>query len=135
MRSGDNMAAGYSKKPLTEKLGIKPGYRVALVNAPQSYREELGEFLDGVVEKTTAEPPLDFIHLFASRREELEAELPGLKGALKPEGALWVSWPKGASKVATDLSESVVREIGLSNGLVDVKVSAIDEVWSGLKFL
>lgn len=118
--------AGYSKKPLLDKLGLKPGMKARLINP--SYTIPAG------VDRPPA-PPLDFIHVFARDRAELETQFSRLAAMLAPAGMLWVSWPKAASRVQTDLSETVVREIGLRAGLVDVKVCAVDEVWSGLKFV
>jgi len=118
--------AGYSGKPLLEKLGLKAGMKANLISPV--YRAPAG------VEKST-EGPLDFIHLFTKDREELERDFPVLAKTLAPSGMLWVSWPKGASKIKTDVNETVVRKIGLEAGLVDVKVCAVDEVWSGLKFV
>ena len=128
--------AGYSRKPLVDKLGIKAGHKVAILNAPEGYAGALGELPQRVaLSDDLTGAPLDFIHFFTKRRDELEGEFPRLHGAMAQNGSLWVSWPKGASKVATDLNENVVREIGLRNQLVDVKVAAVDDTWSGLKFV
>jgi hypothetical protein len=127
--------AGYSKTPLVKKLGIKPGFRVIILNAPESYAHTLGELPENVIVANTLTGPLDFIHFFTTRRETLAAEFPQLKQALTPSGTLWISWPKRSARVETDLTEDIIRAIGLENGLVDVKVAAVDEVWSGLKFV
>lgn len=127
--------AGYSKTPLVEKLGIKEGQRLAILNESADYGKTLGRLPDGVVITTVLDGPLDFIQLFAVSAAELESEFQRLKLSLAPSGMLWVSWPKRASTADTDLTENVVREIGLRNGLVDVKVCAVDETWSGLKFV
>ena len=127
--------AGYSGTPLIRKLGIKPGHRLVILQAPARYDELLGPLPDGVRQLSRLAAPLDFVQLFTSSKGELEARFPGIRKALKPDGMLWISWPKRSSKVETDLSENVVREIGLRNGLVDVKVAAVDETWSGLKFV
>ena len=116
--------AGYSGTPLLQKLGIKAGMKIYLVGAPPDYP---------VVETGTA--PYDFIHFFTKERKDLLKRFPEMKKKLSHMGMLWISWPKGASKVLTDLNDNVVREIGLANGLVDVKVCAVDDVWSGLKFV
>ncbi len=108
---------------------------MAILNPPSDYPSTLGPLPKNATTVEKLRGPLDFIHLFTGSREELEAEFPRLKAALSPGGLLWISWPKGASKVKTDLNENVVREIGLANGLVDVKVAAIDATWSGLKFV
>ena len=117
------------------KLGIKEGFAILVVNPPSDYQEELGSLPKGVITETRPGRPLDFVHLFATSRGQLEEEFPKLKEVLSQEGMLWVSWPKRSSGVETDLSERLVREIGLDNGLVDVKIASIDETWSGLKFV
>lgn len=129
--------AGYSRRSLAEKLGVMPGMRACLLGEPEEYREALGATIAHVDLAPTLEPAagLDFIHLFATARAELAALLPRAKAALAPSGMLWVSWPKKAAKMATDLDENTVRELGLAAELVDVKVAAIDPVWSGLKFV
>ena len=129
------MTAGYSQTPLVRKLGIKTGQRLAVLNAPDDYPETLGQLPDAVEMVTDVDREVDFIQFFSSSRKLLEAEFPQLKWGLAQNGMLWVSWPKRSSKVETDLSENVVREIGLGNGLVDVKICAVDETWSGLKFV
>jgi len=129
------MPAGYSKRSLVEKLGIKDGFAIAILGAPENYAVTLGELPSGVRQANKLRGPLDFIQFFSSKRSRLERNFPRLKGALSPGGMLWVSWPKASSGMPTDLTENVVREIGLANGLVDVKVCAVDEVWSGLKFV
>lgn len=127
--------AGYSGTPLIRKLGLKPQMRALFVREPAGYRETLGELPDGVAERQRLTGELDFIHVFCRDRRQLDEVLPRAKGALARNGLLWVSWPKKASGVATDLDENVVRSRGLRSGLVDVKVCAVDEVWSGLKFV
>jgi hypothetical protein len=127
--------AGYSKTPLLKKLGLKPGFRLIILNAPQHYAQTLGELPENVTLADTLTGPFDFIHFFTTRRETLASEFPLLKQVLAPAGMLWISWPKRASKIETDLTEDIIRAIGLDNGLVDVKVAAVDEVWSGLKFV
>jgi len=127
--------AGYSKRFLVDKLGIKEGYRVAIVGAPPHYATTLGTLPPGVKPGRRIHREKDFFHFFTVSRRELEQTFPALKSCLAQSGMLWISWPKGSSGVATDLNENVVREIGLRNGLVDVKVCAVDETWSGLKFV
>ncbi|MEO8393462.1 MAG: DUF3052 domain-containing protein [Chloroflexota bacterium] len=122
--------AGYSKRPLADKLGIKAGMRVAVIHAPDGYPA-----LDEVEQVELSAKSLDFIHLFTKSRAELDAQFPKLKAALTPNGILWLSWPKKAAKVETDLDENIIRDTGLAIGLVDVKVAAVDSVWSGLKFV
>ena len=125
--------AGYSKRPLVEKLGIRPGARVAIAGAPDGYEAALGPLPEGV--ERSLDPPLDFIHVFAFDRAALERAFREMKPKLAHDGMLWASWPKKAAKLPTDLDENVVRRIGLDQGLVDVKVAAVDDVWSGLKFV
>ncbi|MBZ0298430.1 MAG: DUF3052 family protein [Anaerolineae bacterium] len=129
------MSAGYSGTPLVKKLGLKPGQRILILNPPENYAATLGDLPDGLLQVETATPELDFIQWFTKDRAELEQQFPDLKAALAPDGMLWISWPKKASKVPTDLDENLIREIGLRNGLVDVKVAAVDATWSGLKFV
>ena len=129
------MPAGYSQRSLVEKLGIKPGMRIAILNAPRGYRATLGKLPAGVTVAVSPREPLPFIQFFAVSRSVLESRLPELVRALEPAGALWVSWPKKASGMPTDLTEDVVRAIALPTGLVDVKVAAVDDVWSGLKLV
>ena len=127
--------AGYSGTPLVRKLGIKPDARLGLVGAPDGFDRTLGELPHGVTVRRRVRGPLDVIVAFFVRRAELERRLPALRGALDPAGGLWLAWPKRASGVETDLSDNVVRELGLAAGLVDNKVCAIDEVWSGLRLV
>jgi hypothetical protein len=127
--------AGYSGTPLPKKLGIKEGTRVAWGNAPADWIETLGELPDRVQVRKSLRGPLEVIVFFTTRRAELERRMPALRRALHPAGALWIGWPKRASGVETDLTEDVVREIALANVLVDVKVAALDETWSGLKLV
>ena len=125
---------GYSGTPLPKKLGIKAGFRVRLANAPADVRTELR---DALSECTVAKPggAIDFAMLFSKSRSELTKEFSRFAKLLAPAGMLWVSWPKKSSGVATDVDENSVRRIGLDAGLVDVKVCAVTEVWSGLKFV
>ncbi|HEY1657909.1 MAG TPA: DUF3052 domain-containing protein [Candidatus Sulfotelmatobacter sp.] len=125
---------GYSGTPLPEKLGIKSGFRVQLVRAPEDVRVELAADLAGcTIGKNGV--PLDFAMVFTKSRAELAKDFGRFAKALAPAGMLWVSWPKKSSGVASDLDENIVREIGLDAGLVDVKVCAVTDVWSGLKFV
>jgi hypothetical protein len=126
---------GYSGTPLPKKLGIKDGYRVALIGMPAEVRTELRDALAKCRIAKAAAASLDFISLFSKSRAELEREIKGAAKALAPAGMLWISWPKKASGVVTDLTDGVVRDIGLKAGLVDVKVCAVTDVWSGLKFV
>ena len=127
--------AGYSGTPLVKKLGIKEGFRVSLVGAPDGFRGELEGLPDGVSFVTSVQGQLDLILLFAKTQSDLTRNFSRLAAKLTPTGMLWIAWPKKASGVPTDLSDGVVREIGLDAGLVDVKVCAVNEIWSGLKFV
>jgi hypothetical protein len=127
--------AGYSGTPLLQKLGVRAGTVLALVNAPRGIERTLGPLPDDVWVRSLDEPPLGIVLLFANRRAELESGFGRAASALAPAGGLWVAWPKRASGVPTDLTEDVVRGIGLAAGLVDTKVCAIDGVWSGLRFV
>ena len=127
--------AGYSGTPLATKLGIKEGHRVAFPQAPDGFAALLGELPDGVSVKSRASGPLDVIVFFTKRRAELERRLPALRRALAPAAGLWIAWPKRSSGVETDMTEDVARELGLANRLVDNKVAAIDETWSGLRLV
>src|SRR6185295_12754974 len=129
------MTAGYSKRSLVEKLGIKPNSDIAILNAPADFHSTLGPLPDGVVLRSKLSKPLPFIHAFFLDSKKLDLQFPTLKKSLEQTGALWISWPKKAAKIETDLTDNVVREIGLRHGLVDIKVCAVDEVWSGLKFV
>jgi hypothetical protein len=129
-------AAGYSGTPLPRKLGIKPGHRVALLGAPDGFEADtLGELPDGVGVVRRAGGEADVIVSFHKSRAELERRLPTLRAMMEPAAGLWIAWPKRASKVPTDMTEDVVREIALPTGLVDNKVCAIDETWSGLRLV
>ena len=130
------MSAGYSGTPLPRKLGIKPGHRVALLGAPGGFEEEtLGELPDGVRVVRRAAGKADVIVAFHTSRAELEQRLDTLRALMEPAAGLWIAWPKRASKVETDITEDVLREIALPTGLVDNKVCAIDAAWSGLRLV
>ena len=133
--NGRQKVAGYSGKPLVAKLGIKPDTRIAILKAPRGYDRVLGKLPPRVTRRPSVVGTLDFIQFFTDSKRELERRFPVLERALAPAGMLWISWPKQASGVATDLTEDRIRAIGLAHGLVDVKVAAVDEVWSGLKFV
>jgi hypothetical protein len=126
---------GYSGTPLPKKLGIKDGFQVRLIEVPSEIVAELKSSLDNC--KITRDPkaPLDFAMLFTKSARSLKKEFPRIAKNLAPAGMLWISWPKKSSGVPTDLNENIVRDIGLAAGLVDVKVCAVTDVWSGLKFV
>jgi hypothetical protein len=127
--------AGYSGTPLAAKLGIKPGFSVFAVNTPPDYPSLLAPIPAGVTFATRLSTSVDLIHLFTKSAAEMDAKLRAWRRAMKPDGTIWISWPKKASKVPTDITEDVIREIALLMGLVDVKVCAVDETWSGLKLV
>ncbi|MFL5836766.1 MAG: DUF3052 domain-containing protein [Solirubrobacteraceae bacterium] len=127
--------SGYSGTPLPRKLGIKEGARVALVDAPDNFEATLGALPDGVTVRTRARGPVDVIVFFTASRAKLERRIETLRSSLDPAGRLWVAWPKRASGVPTDVTEDVVREIALAHRLVDNKVAALDETWSGLQLV
>ncbi|HEY9045213.1 MAG TPA: DUF3052 domain-containing protein [Ohtaekwangia sp.] len=127
--------AGYSGTPLLKKLGIKPGFTIYVHQAPEEYMNWLSPLPDDVSIQRTLKGELDFIHLFVKELKVFEKEFVRSKQHLKKTGMLWISWPKKSSKVPTTLDENLIREFGLAEGLVDVKVCAVDEVWSGLKFV
>jgi hypothetical protein len=127
--------AGYSGTPLPTKLGIKPGHRVAFIHPPDDFAATLGA-LPGEVKVVEADAgPLDLVLFFTTRADALPGAFRRLGPRVHPDGALWIGWPKKASKVPTDVTEDVVRAVGLAEGMVDVKVCAIDAVWSGLRFV
>jgi hypothetical protein len=123
--------AGCSRTPLAQKLGIKDGSRVVAVNAPDHF----ARLVEGVALSSRLRGRFDVIVFFTTERVLLETRLPALRTAMEPDAGLWVSWPKKASKVPTDMTEDVVREVALPTGLVDNKVCAVDDVWSGLRLV
>lgn len=129
------MTSSYSGTPLVRKLGVKPGYNMCVIDPPGHYWELLGDLPENVSVRELGEGAFDVIHVFARDRSQLKKQMPTLRDCIFPNGMIWVSWPKKASKVATDLSENVVRDLALKNRLVDVKVAAVDGTWSGLKLV
>ena len=127
--------AGYSPNPLFKKLGLKEGQSIKLIHAPEYYPELIGDLMDKLELRIGATKELDFIHLFTNSLSELETLLPKLKMQIKKSGTIWVSWYKGSSKKPTELTENIIRDTALATGLVDVKVCAVDEAWSGLKLV
>ena len=127
--------AGYSKTPLAKKLGIKAGFSVKLVNAPEDYWGLFNDLPDDIRVNDNAIKLHDFIHFFTRDEKELTKVLPKLKNEMVQNGMIWVSWPKKSAKIACNITEQEVRETALRNGLVDIKVCAVDEVWSGLKLV
>jgi hypothetical protein len=130
------VSAGYSGTPLAKKLGIKSGQRLLLVDPPAGFADwTLGALPEGVTVLRRASAPLDLVLTFLTARTDLEREIPRLRAKLDPAGMLWIAWPKRSSGVPTDVTEDVVREVALANALVDTKVCAIDETWSGLRLV
>jgi len=127
--------AGYSHRTLVEKLGIRPGDKIAIIGAPAGYRKTLGPLPPDVRNPGPNTTNLDFTQLFVRDRKALVDQLRDLRKHIKPTGMIWVSWPKQASGVPSDLTEDVIRTVAIETGLVDVKVAAIDETWSGLKLV
>lgn len=125
---------GYSKTPLIKKLGIKEGFKIKLINVPTYYFELLGPF-PKTIKITKSSKDLDFIHFFTNRIKELESLLPKFKKQIYPDGMIWVSWYKKSSGKGTEVNEDIIRNTSLAMGMVDVKVCAIDDDWSGLKIV
>lgn len=126
---------GYSGTPLTRKLGIKPNEHVIALRAPANYAQLLEDLPEGATIHSRLPAKSTFVHLFVTDRAELEKRLKELRGKLADTGSLWVSWPKKAARMNTDVTEDVIREVALPLGFVDVKVCAVDDVWSGLKLV
>lgn len=127
--------ASYSGTPLAKKLGIKSGFHVKLVNAPEHYFDLFTDLPPDITVETTESTKLNFIHFFTKSQGEYESTLPQLMQQLKPDGMIWASWPKKSSKVVTDITEDIIRNYALQIGLVDIKVCAVDDTWSGLKLV
>ena len=127
--------AGTSGKAVVQKLGIKPGFCIFVDGAPSAYDKIVGPLPSGALVQAKPKPPLDMVHLFATQAAGLAERLRRYRAAIAPNGMIWVSWPKKSSSVASDLTDIVVRDTALPLGLVDIKVCAIDDVWSALKFV
>lgn len=127
--------AGYSGKPLVEKLGIKPGHLVLIRNAPRGYAKTLGVLPPGAFRYATGKGPFDVIQIFISSSDELRPAIGEARRIMKHDGMVWVSWPKRSSGRNADVGENDVRRAGLALDLVDVKICAVDDIWSGLKFV
>lgn len=128
-------AAGYSGTPLAKKLGFKAGMEACTIDAPSGYRDLVAPLPEGVKFVAKVGPATDLVHAFATRRAALLELLRACRVSLKPDGMLWISWPKKVSNVPTDVTEDAIRELALPLGFVDVKVCAVDQVWSGLKLV
>ena len=127
--------AGYSGRSVVQKLGVKPGFRIFVDGAPDSYDDVIGPLPADVTLAPRLKAPLDMVHVFAKQATALRKKLPACREAIAPDGMVWVSWPKKSSGVTTDVTENVVRNTALSLGLVDIKVCAIDDTWSALKLV
>lgn len=127
--------AGYSATPLAKKLGIKEGFTLKLVNQPPYYLDLFDSLPEGIQQIDDSTVKKDFIHYFAKRESQLRKDIAGLRQEIKENGMIWISWPKKSAKLDTDLDGNLVRLIGLQHKLVDVKVCAVDQTWSGLKFV
>jgi hypothetical protein len=127
--------AGYSGAPLVRKLGIRPNEKIIALNSPENYAELLEDLPKGAIVTNRLTSAAQFVHLFVTRRTDLERALKTLREKLADTGVLWVSWAKKSSGVGTDITEDTIREIGLPLGFVDIKVCAVDETWSGLKLV
>jgi hypothetical protein len=132
---GSRSAAGYSGTPLPRKLGIEPASRVLLLDAPDDYDRLVEPLPSGVRFEKRAGPAIDIAHVFVTQRAQLARHLSFLRGKLRPDAAIWVSWPKKASGVATTVTEDVIRDVALPLGFVDIKVCAVSKLWSGLKLV
>jgi hypothetical protein len=128
-------SAGYSGTQLGQKLGIKKGFRIKLINAPDNYFELLPGLPEDVIFDNDLSDNLDLIHFFTKQANEYYSTLPSLRQQIKAHGIIWASWPKKSSKVITDITEDIIRNFAIENGLVDIKVCAVDEIWSGLKLV
>ena len=127
--------AGYSSTPLAKKLGIKPGFKMRLINAPDYYFELFTDMPEDIRILTDKKTKKNFIHVFVKKLNELEKYIFEIKNEIEQDGIIWISWYKKSSKIPTDVTEDKIRETALANGLVDIKVCAVDDVWSGLKLV
>lgn len=128
-------STGYSGTPLAKKLGIKAGFTVSFLHVPDDYFDLFTTLPDNLIQTTDPLVKKDFIHYFAKSADTLNTDIKALRHAITQQGMIWISWPKKAAKVATDLDSNTVRTIGLNNGLVDIKVCAVNATWSALKFV
>lgn len=128
-------SAGYTGTPLAKKLGFKEGFKVRIANRPDHYFDLFEDLPKTIEFRNEKKSKKDFIHYFTKQARELERDIIHLKNEIVANGIIWISWPKKSSKIVTDITEDVIRNLALENGLVDVKVCAVDEVWSGLKLV
>lgn len=127
--------SGYSGTPLAKKLGLKEGFAIRLANKPGYYFDLFIDWPDNISIVANKKQKKNFIHYFTKEAKQLAKDIAGLKDEIVPDGMIWVSWPKQAAKIATDVTEDIIRQLALANGLVDIKVCAVDEIWSGLKLV
>ena len=125
----------YSNTPLARKLGIKEGFIIEVINAPAHYYELFTDFPAGVIKSADRKVKKNFIHYFTKDAKQLHKDIKSLRDSIEQDGIIWISWPKKAAKIATDITEDIIRTFALQNGLVDIKVCAVDDVWSGLKLV
>ncbi len=130
-----DQSAGYSGTPLAKKLGLKDGFNISLINPPEGYFNLFTDLPANLNLSDNESSQKDFIHFFVMDENEYFSKLPVLKSRIKPNGMIWVSWPKKASKIVTDITESIIRSYAIKIGLVDIKVCAVSEIWSGLKLV
>lgn len=135
IETGQIKLAGYSGTPLAKKLGIKGDFHIDLINAPEYYLCLFTDLPANLYFENDKDAKLDLIHFFTKSQKEYKSLLPQLKNHIKSNGAIWISWPKKSSKVPTDITEDIIRGFALQTGLVDIKVCAVDEIWSGLKLV
>lgn len=128
-------ASGYSGTPLVKKLGIKPGFKMRIFNQPEYYYNLFSDLPEDLIVLTDKKRKKDFIHYFALSTTQLTKDIKQLREEIEENGMIWISWYKKSAKMETDLNENIIRDLALSNGLVDVKVCAVDELWSGLKLV
>ncbi|MEQ1588312.1 MAG: DUF3052 family protein [Cyclobacteriaceae bacterium] len=128
-------ATGYSGTPLAKKLGIKEGFKIRLIDQPDYYFDLFTDLPETLNIQNDKKPKKNLIHYFTKSAAGLRKDIVALRNEIEPNGMIWISWPKKASKIATDITEDTIRELALTNGLVDIKVCAVDEVWSGLKLV
>ena len=129
------MLQAYSGTPLAKKLGIKEGFKIRLMNQPTNYFELLGTLPNDIEFVSNKKGSKNLVHYFTKNAAQLNSDMASLREEVYPNGTIWISWPKKAAKVATDVDEDIIRHLALKNGLVDVKVCAVDEIWSGLKLV
>ncbi len=134
-RAAGASTPGYSGTPLAKKLGIKPSHRLLVIDAPSDYESMVDPLPSGVEFGEKADPGVDLVHAFVTESDVLERMLGTLRRQLRPDAAIWISWPKRSSKLATTVTEDVIRDVALPLGLVDIKVCAVSDVWSALKLV